>query len=310
MTSPSVLFLFVDGIGLGDDAPGDNPFARSRLQGFDTLSAGQDWTRHLSPVAERTRVFHGIDANLGMEGLPQSGTGQAALFTGENAAALAGRHFGPYPPSKTHAAIARSNVFRQLIDAGVPVEACVFANAYPPRFFTFAETRNRWTVTTLCCKTADVRIRTMEDLQTGTALAADLTNAGWASQLHLPISTVDETVAAARLARLSRTHTFTLFEYYLTDKAGHRQDPTYARDILASLDRFIDALLREVADDGVLVLLTSDHGNLEDLTTRSHTRNRVPFAARGPGAARFSEVASITDVVPALMTLQATGSNG
>jgi alkaline phosphatase len=41
--------------------------------------------------------------------------------------------------------------------------------------------------------------------------------------------------------------------------------------------------------------------DLEDLTTRSHTRNPVPLAAWGPGAAEFvAGVDAIDGVAPAL----------
>ncbi|MDO9170716.1 MAG: hypothetical protein Q7W29_02680, partial [bacterium] len=53
-----------------------------------------------------------------------------------------------------------------------------------------------------------------------------------------------------------------------------------------------------------LVLLTSDHGNLEDLSTRSHTRNPVPLLAWGPGAATLlARCTRLDEVTPALLSL-------
>jgi bisphosphoglycerate-independent phosphoglycerate mutase (AlkP superfamily) len=49
-------------------------------------------------------------------------------------------------------------------------------------------------------------------------------------------------------------------------------------------------------------VLTSDHGNMEDLSTGSHTRNPVPLLARGPQARRFAAAESIADVTPAILS--------
>jgi len=52
-------------------------------------------------------------------------------------------------------------------------------------------------------------------------------------------------------------------------------------------------------------LLTSDHGNLEDLTTRRHTLNRVPALVIGGEQARRQFVAglhALTSVAPAIET--------
>ncbi|MEZ4698764.1 MAG: alkaline phosphatase family protein [Rhodothermales bacterium] len=299
-----ILFVFVDGIGLGPATEDANPFARLRLPGFERLAGGAPLTDRAAPIREADHAFFGIDATLEVEGLPQSGTGQAALFTGLNAPRLAGQHYGPYPPTATYDAIASANIFRQIAtQTGIGIGEQAFANAYPPPFFTHAETRNRWTVTTRCCREAGVRIRTMDDLRAGEALAADLTNRGLRDKLGIDVDPVTEETAADRLARLARRHRFTLFEYYLTDKAGHSQDVDTAAGVLASFDRFLGTLLETFDPRDTLFVLTSDHGNLEDLSTRSHTRNPVPFAALGAGAAQLHEVRDLTEVVPALLRL-------
>jgi len=50
-----------------------------------------------------------------------------------------------------------------------------------------------------------------------------------------------------------------------------------------------------------LLALCSDHGNLEDLSIKTHTRHPVPLLAWGAGATSFAEAAAITDVTPALV---------
>lgn len=239
-----------------------------------------------------------------MDGLPQSGTGQATLFSGVNCAARAGRHFGPFPHSTSKPVLERQSVFARLVAAGYAPHRLAFANAYPPRFFAHAEARRRWTVTTFCCRAASVRLRTTADLAAGHALAADLTGALWPDPGR---ESVAEEEAAARLARLAAAHCFTLFEYYLTDKAGHDQDAARADALLRSLDRFFGALL-DGLDPYTLFLLSSDHGNLEDLSVKTHTRNPVPLVALGPGAGAFAEAESLTAVTPALVALLAPPS--
>ncbi|WP_218830554.1 alkaline phosphatase family protein [Rubrivirga marina] len=299
---PHVLFVFLDGVGLGP-ATVANPFATVPLPAFERLAGGQRWTAEAAPIRQPRHVFVPIDATLGLEGLPQSGTGQAALFTGENAAAVHGRHFGPYPPTTVRPLVAEQSVFARLAGAGLPTGRLAFANAYPDRFFRFVEGRGRWTVTTLAANAAGVRLRRADDLRAGRALAADLTAEGWrAFAPDLPART--EAEAAGHLAALAEGHAFTLFEYFLTDKAGHSRDAARAAAVLARLDAFLEALL-DALPDGALLLLSSDHGNLEDLSTKSHTRHPVPLVAWGEGADAFAEAGSLLDVTPRIVDLLA-----
>lgn len=297
MSAPDhVVFVFVDGVGLGPDGP-DNPLARLDLSAFARLADGQHWTSETKSIDQVRRVFRPIDATLGVEGLPQSGTGQATLFTGVNCAERAGRHFGPYPHSTSKPVIAELNLFLCLEKTG---RMGAFANAYPDRFFQYAERRGRWTVTTLCCVEAGVRLRREADVRAGNALTAELTGATWNERLGLDIPVISEAEAGRRLARLSRDADLTLFEYFLTDKAGHSRDPERAAAVLRSLDAFLGGLL-DGLDDATLFVLTSDHGNIEDLSTKSHTRNAVPLVALGPGAEAFSAARSLLDVTPTLV---------
>jgi hypothetical protein len=299
LPSPAhVTFVFLDGVGLGA-ANADNPFASLDLPAFEQLAGGQRWTAAASPLEDPEHVFRPIDATLGVEGLPQSGTGQATLFTGINCSARAGRHFGPFPHSTSKPVIAASNLFLRLQAAG---RTGAFANAYPDRFFRFAEDRGRWTVTTLCCVEAGVRLRREADLRAGDALAADLTAAAWPEHLGIDVPVISAADAGRRLAALSRQADLTLFEYYLTDKAGHSRDPERAAAVLHALDAFFGGLLDALGPEDLLVV-TSDHGNLEDLGTKSHTRHPVPFVAVGAGASRLSGVESLVDVSPALVDL-------
>lgn len=296
----SVLFVFLDGVGLGPAGP-DNPFAALDLPAFERLAGGQRWTSEAASVQTDAHTFVPIDATLGVEGLPQSGTGQAALFTGENAARLHGRHFGPYPPTTVRPLVAARSVFARLTEAGLAPNRLAFANAYPDRFFRSVEASGRWTVTTLAAHAAGVRLRGADDLAAGRALPADLTGATWQRLLDPAHAPTTEAEAARRLGALLDDHAFVLSEYFLTDKAGHSRDPDRAADVLGALDRFLGALLDGLDAARDLLVVTSDHGNLEDLSTKSHTRNPVPLVAWGAGADAFAGVASLLDVTPGIV---------
>ena len=299
MTAPRALFVFVDGIGLAP--PGaDNPFSTPR-PALERLGGGHVWTSEAPALRQPDHVFLPIDATLAHDGLPQSGTGQAALLTGENAARVHGRHFGPYPPTTVRPLVAERSLFARLVARGVPPAALAFANAYPDRFFRFVEARGRWTTTTLAAHSAGVRLRTAEDLADGLAIPADLTGDGWNRLIDPAMSPFSEAEAARRVLAITSAHRLTLVEYYRTDKAGHSQDGARASATLASLDRFLGALLEGFDAARDLLVLTSDHGNLEDLSVKSHTRNPVPLVAWGRGAGGFADAASLLDVTPRLV---------
>lgn len=305
MDDPSIriIFVFLDGVGLGKDDEENNPLSALVLPSFDRLANGGRWIQHQDATSDKNHVFRPIDANLDLEGLPQSGTGQASLLTGENCAFIAGRHYGPFPHSLTREVLRSRNVFTQIKEL-LPEgrDPVAFANAYPPRFFTYMAEKNRWTVTTRICRDSGVLIRDTQHLHNGQALAADITGRAWKDALLSDYTPISERMAAERLYQLSRPHSFTLFEYFLTDKAGHAQSRTMAAEVLHSLDRFFERLIELIVPQTDLLLVTSDHGNLEDLSTKSHTRNPVPLIASGRGASHFQDVTSITGVTPAILS--------
>jgi len=50
-------------------------------------------------------------------------------------------------------------------------------------------------------------------------------------------------------------------------------------------------------------VVTSDHGNLEDLSTRNHTLARVPVLGFGRAAGRVEAVRDLTGLAPLLLGL-------
>jgi 2,3-bisphosphoglycerate-independent phosphoglycerate mutase len=291
------IFLFIDGIGVGK-AGASNPFSTKDLTGFGRLAGGQKMVLGADHITSSDHLFKTIDARLGIEGLPQSGTGQATLFSGENASVVIGRHFGPYPHSGIRFLLEKNSLFHQITGSG---KSAHFINAYPDVFFERASARNRWSCTTLMTRSAGLNLNRVEDVLRGDAVTAEIMQDVWRSQLSLDVPEIKPDEAARRIVRKADEFDLVLYEYYLTDKAGHSMNPEMAGWALERLDSFISAILEHMDTSRHTFILTSDHGNLEELGIKTHTMNDVPLVAIGRNAHDFSEVRSLTDVTPALL---------
>ena len=302
VTSPAggrrVLLVFVDGIGIG--RPGaPNPFDGAPVQLLAPLGGG---------TVDPRVAFGAIDATLGYPGLPQSATGQAALFTGEDAVAVAGGHREGYPTRAVASLVLRASVFARVRAEG---KRSAFLNAFDPanaaRIARMARgeeppgRRMRPSASALAALAGEGSLRTFDDARAGRAVTFDFTgDVCRAYGLDAPRRTLKD--AAGVVASAAADVDLALFETFVTDKAGHAQDVTWARAEIVRLERFLAELLDAVDLRSQLVVVTSDHGNLEDLSTPSHTRAHVPLLAAGPGAASFvSAVRSLRDVAPAML---------
>lgn len=295
--------LFLDGVGIGVSDSAINPFFAANLPSLRSLFAGELPTLDRQFLQNGSATLIPLDPNLGVEGLPQSGTGQTSLFTGVNASQLIGKHFGPYPYSTLRPIIQDKNIFRQLKEAGKSV---YFANAYPQKFFDyFKDKQTRLTVTTLSCSYCDMPLHQVNELEKGRAISADITNAGWPRMGYTSLLPIDPVEAGRRLARLSIEYDFVLFEYWRTDKAGHSEKMSDAIESLESFDGMLGGILETLEANETLLLIASDHGNVEDMSTKVHTRNPVPAILFG---CRHHEMAQallqkpdLTNVTPTLL---------
>lgn len=288
-----ILFIFLDGVGLAP-AGSDNPLSCVPMPRVAALLGGPltlehvGWNQHVSCKA--------VDACLGVPGVPQSATGQTALFTGVNAAALVGDHVTAYPTAPLREVLAEHSVLKRAAEAGAQV---TMANAYSERYWaTVQDSGRRLSASTLAAMASGARFRNLDDLRAGRAVLWDLTHevAVGHLQYDLPLVTPEE--AGARLAGLGAGHHLVLFESFLTDLAGHgRIDAAW---VLTRLDAFLGGVLDARSPELTLVVC-SDHGNLEDATRRTHTINPVPLIALGPAAHWFEQATAITDVTPAIL---------
>ena len=304
------LFLFLDGVGLGADDPASNPFAAAPMPRLTALLGGRKlladgWQL---PITAKRATLLALDACLGVAGRPQSASGQATLLTGRNIPAELGEHYGPRPNPAIRRALENGNLFSKLHRAGRQAH---LLNAFPERYFQQIDSGRRLPgAIAMAVRAAGIPLKTKDDLFAGRALSADFTARGWRTYLNFPdtpLLTPEQ--AGARLAAL--TEDFAFFEYWLSDYAGHRREMESARQLLATLDAVLGGLLDAWDDEAGLILITSDHGNLEDLSTRQHTRNPVPAIVIGAPHLReaFSRnLRSLADVAPAILSLFA-GTN-
>ncbi|MCJ7535371.1 MAG: hypothetical protein WA997_08000 [Anaerolineales bacterium] len=308
-----ILFLFLDGVGLGGNDPDINPFAKVEMPNLQGLLGGKKLLLNtLAAVGgignklETPRAtLLALDAGLGVDGLPQSATGQAALLTGINVSAEIGYHYGPKPNKDVAAYLRNGNIFSTLSSQGYKSG---LINAYPQGYFDSIQSGRRlYSAIPLAVTSAGIPLKNQDDLISGQALSADFTAEGWRERLNLPdipILTPDQ--AGERMAYLSDSFDLSFFEYWLSDYAGHSQDMQAAENLLNTFDQVLGGLLNHWNDQQGMILITSDHGNMEDLATRRHTASPVPALLIGDPALRqdfSSDLIDLTGITPAIMRL-------
>ncbi|MDT8369377.1 MAG: hypothetical protein RQ745_09235 [Longimicrobiales bacterium] len=266
-----MLLIFLDGVGVGEDDPRRNPFLSARLPTFEALLGGvPTLARPAVSGGFAGRVGHaaGVDATLGVEGTPQSGTGQASLLTGRNGAAEFGRHFGPWIPTALRPAVRDANLLVRARDDGHRV---AFANAWP-RGWTIETAGRRVAGPPLAALGAGVLDRHVEHLVSGEALASEIVSDPWIHTLGPPDLPRPTPECAGRiLGRVATPGGVTLFAHFATDTVGHARDLAAGAAQLERVDTFLAGVLAALPPAHPIVII-SDHGNLEDVTT-GHTRN-------------------------------------
>jgi 2,3-bisphosphoglycerate-independent phosphoglycerate mutase len=291
------LLVFVDGIGFGRPGP-QNPFDGTPLEVLGPLAGHPCQIDGVELVA--------VDATLGHAGLPQSATGQAAIFTGVDAVALSGGHHrSGYPTPTLRGLIQREGFLGKARARGQRGE---FLNAYdrgraeqiarvlegkaPP------SRRHPPSSSSVAALANGGSLATFDDARRGRAATFDLTGELLrAAGIDAPVVSIKQ--AALAVAAGAAEADLSLFEMFLTDSAGHAQDTEWARDEAVRTDRFLVELMAAIDPREQLVVVTSDHGNLEDLSVRTHTRAPVPLLAFGAGAGAFVAGAkSLLDVAP------------
>jgi predicted AlkP superfamily pyrophosphatase or phosphodiesterase len=184
-----------------------------------------------------------------------------------------------------------------VVDAG---RTAAFANAYPlsgipadPRIF------RRPAGPMLAAQSVGALTRGAVELAEGRAVASSITNERWREHLGSDVPEVSPEEAARTLARIAADADVTLFAHYDTDYTGHRGALDGAIAALERVDAFLGALADALPSDTLLVV-SSDHGNVEDVRG-GHTINPVPVLAAGNGREVLMNVRSLIDVAPAIL---------
>jgi 2,3-bisphosphoglycerate-independent phosphoglycerate mutase len=284
-----VLLLFVDGLGIGERNPARNPLAK-----FPSpfLSIFKD---EPLPPLPYDGVIIPTRADMDMPGLPQSATGQTAIFTGQNASKALGHHQSGFPTPTLRRLLDESSLFKTVAAMG---KTGVFANALSQEYFD--RRGERISATARALLAGGFHWLNMEDLRDGRAISHDLTNEFLRGMgVDVPLRPPEE--SATILANLCQRYDFTLFEFILTDMIGHSQEMAQAETIIRRLDILLNIVLAQIDLQNTTVVLTSDHGNFEDLSVKTHTHNLVPTCVWGTGQKIFVErVQRLEDIAGAI----------
>lgn len=287
-----ILFIFIDGFGIGERDRAKNPAYNASTPAFDKLF--------------NDGIVIPTDPLLGVQGLPQSATGQTTIFTGVNAPLAVGRHVNAQPTKELRDIINQDNMFKMLIRNGFKVTN---ANGYRQDYLDMMndpkQKRYKPSVTTVMTMSAGVPFRLEEDYKLGRSIYHDITGQIAAQSQHdSKIITAQE--AAQRYYSISRENDLTIFEFFQTDIAGHKMDMELAVELITLLDSFLGSLIALMDSSEDLLFVTSDHGNIEDISIKTHTKNPVPTILYGNKPERASiAVKSLTDIVPLVMKLLA-----
>lgn len=294
----SILLFFIDGVGLGDTNE-ENPLVSASMPNFRNLLGGIPMTLDALQKQQGEAFLGALDASLGVEGLPQSATGQASLLTGQNISKLLGRHWPGLPTKTIQQRLLKFSIFKTLRRQG---RRGFFANFFDSGYFEGAKKRRfPHSATTWSIIAAEIPVvQSEKKFNEGQAVFHDLTGKGLIDR-GVEITPITPQEAGQRLGNIANSYDVTLYEYFLTDWAGHQQNPNESKRVFGDVDEALGGILETYDTTKNLLLIVSDHGNVEDIKTKSHTLNPVPLLAFGPGAADIvKKTKNLTDLAPYL----------
>ena len=292
-----VHIFFMDGVGMGGTDPAKNPFATADLPNLSRLIGRVDWyLLGNGNISSKRATLIPTDANLGIAGRPQSASGQATILTGRNVPQLIGEHYGPKPNTKVAQVIRQGTLFHEVVSAG---GSAALLTPYPQGYFDAIDSGKRmYSAVPLTVVSAGLQLFGVEELRQGKAVSPDFTGEGWREFLgynDIPMISLHD--AGRRIAGIARDYDLSFFEHWPSDRSGHRGPIEDAVAHLEMIDAVIGGLLEIWDDASGLLIITSDHGNIEEKDHRRHTRNPVPTILVGEQHAELARnICDLSDI--------------
>jgi len=304
-----LIFIFIDGVGIGK-AAATNPFFAAKSEYLPFFESG-------CFLPDQTPI-KAIDACMGVQGMPMSATGQTSLFTGTNVPAILNQHRDSFPDPLMRKIIKEKSIFSILRKNHLNPR---FLNAFPgsSHLFTpehvyirddgefhfshhFQATVKRSLSVTTCMMIANhMRPFGRHDILREKALYHDFSNQSINGDgPDLPKFSPEK--AAEIMYKVSRDYDMLLYEFFQTDLFGHGFESKECIDLIQQLNRLLKHLVSLLDREKDTLIITSDHGNLEDSTTQLHTYNPVPLLAWGYKSDELrNRIQSLADVRPAVV---------
>ena len=241
---------------------------------------------------------------MGYQGLPQSATGQVALFTGYNGSAIMGRHMSGFPSYSLRPYLKEGSIIKKFVEAG---KKATLINSYSESYMRRINSKKGerlMSASTMMQRASRQGLFTMDDYMNGKSLYMDLTN--WFLRrkgMDIPLTPAKKT--GRKLVQLAVNYDLTIYEYFITDEVGHSQSFGAAKRILRHIEDFMEGVWEELDPVSDLFILSSDHGNFEDLSSPSHTHHLVPTIVYGNSSEFMkSRIRHLYDIPRAIMKLK------
>jgi hypothetical protein len=296
-----IFYVFLDGVGLGENNPEKNPFARFPSTFFSPMGGGANLLADDFPGI----CYVPTDASMGYPGLPQSATGQTAIWTGVNGSeALGGRHLSGFPTVTLRKIISEKSILKTLNDHG---KKAYFLNCYTSKYKQHMIDHPKLvSASTLVQIASGLPLHDLDDLRAEKGIYMDITHEILKETAKDELPDGDELFlkrdpyqVGFKTTKNHESSDLCLYEYFLTDKIGHAQDWTWAEKVIQTLDQFFHGILAALDPKRDQLIVISDHGNMEDLSVGVHTKNKVACVLYGRYTNQWKErIHSLVDIVP------------
>ncbi len=233
---------------------------------------------------------------MNVPGIPQSATGQTSLWTGINASQILGFHLTGFPGPILRNIIKEHSIIKKIVMNHLKA---TLVNAYSHEFLKKLQKIPRFaSASTLVQRASGQDLFTIDAILEKKAIYMDITHQimhEYYPQTKELFPVMDPYERGRDLIEIAKNYDLILFEYFLSDKAGHSQSFEAAQFIITILEKFIKGIIENLRQEDTLII-TSDHGNLEDLSIKTHTKNLVPLVVSGKLKKDFQKIRYLYEI--------------